>query len=143
MRTNIKRLDLSQRPYYLLYCIQRWLNLVLLLLVGIMAVTVVALAINLTGTTSPARLGVSLSAVEGFNSYLALFMTFWTQLETSLGAIARLKGFEEGTESENKEHESLIPSDDWPSSGAIEFKEISASYKWVILSNVAYSRSDC
>jgi len=56
------------------------------------------------------------------------FMQFWVQLETSLGAIARLKSFEEGTESEDKEGESFIPSEEWPSHGAIEFKNVSASY---------------
>ncbi len=94
---SIKRLDASQSPYYLLYCIQRWLTLVLQLLVGAMVVIVVALATSLVNTTSPGRLGVSLSSVVTFNGSLAALMMFWTSLETSLGAISRLKTFEEGT----------------------------------------------
>lgn len=53
---------------------------------------------------------------------------FWVQLETSLGAIARLKNFEEETISEDKEVESFVPTKDWPSRGAIELKNVSASY---------------
>lgn len=128
-KTNIERLDNSQRPYYLLYCIQRWLDLVLQLLVGIMAVVVVALAVNLKDTTSPALLGVSLSSVVTFNGSLGTLMMFWTMLETSLGVIARLKGFEIGTESENQPGEDFIPAEDWPDRGEISFQNVSAAYR--------------
>lgn len=60
---NFKQLDYSQRPYYLLYCIQRWLNLVLDLIVGAEAVLVVGLAIWLRSSTSVGLLGVSLNNV--------------------------------------------------------------------------------
>ena len=93
-----------------------------------MAVVVVTLALNLTHTTSAGRLGVSLSAVVGFSGSLTYFMQYWTQLETSLGAVARVKNFEKTTIPEDKEQETFIPGDDWPKNGAIEFKNISASY---------------
>jgi len=128
MKSNIERLDTSQMPYYLLYCIQRWLVLVLQLLIAVMAVTVMALATNLTSTTSSGRLGVSLSQIVTFNSSLGSLLTFWTMMETSLGAIARLKGFQEGTKSEDKPEESFNPSENWPNDGAIELKDVSASY---------------
>ncbi|KAH7420082.1 putative multidrug resistance protein, partial [Cadophora sp. MPI-SDFR-AT-0126] len=128
LRENIALLDKSQRPHYLMYCIQRWFNLVLLLLVGLTAVVVVALATSLTSTTTGGRLGVSLSSIVNFNFSLGMFMMFWTQMETSLGAIARLKSFEKETVSEHKEEETFIPSHEWPSSGAIEFRNVSASY---------------
>ncbi len=40
-------LDHSQRPFYLLYCLQRWLTLVLELLVAGIAVVVIVLATQL------------------------------------------------------------------------------------------------
>jgi ATP-binding cassette subfamily C (CFTR/MRP) protein 1 len=128
LQDNLARLDTSQRPFYLLYCIQRWLNLVLLFLVGVMAVAVIAFATNLQGTTSASRLGVSLSAVVTFNQNLAILMQYWTQMETSLGAVARVKGFEEGTENENTAEETFVPSEEWPTRGVIEFRGVSASY---------------
>ena len=60
---NVERLDASQKPYYLMYCIQRWLALVLDLFAGGMAIIVVSLALNLRGSTSPGLLGVSLNSV--------------------------------------------------------------------------------
>jgi ATP-binding cassette subfamily C (CFTR/MRP) protein 1 len=128
MKTNIERLDTSQKPSYLLYCIQRWLGLVLQLLVAATAVIVVALATSLTATTTGGRLGVSLSQIVTFNSSLSYLLTFWTMLETSLGAIARLKGFQEATKPEDKPEETFVPAEDWPSNGAIEFKNVCASY---------------
>lgn len=128
VNTNLARLDNSQRPYYMMFCIQRWLNLMLQLLIAAVVVIVVALATSLTSTTSGAKLGVSLSAVVQFNGSLSSLMKFWTQLETSLGAIARLKSFEENTVSENKEQENIIPGAEWPSDGLIEVKNVCASY---------------
>jgi ATP-binding cassette, subfamily C (CFTR/MRP), member 1 len=128
MQTNLELLDASQKPYYLMYCIQRWLSLVLQMIVGVMAVVVVALALNLTHTTSAGRLGVSMSAVVGFSGGLSYLLQFWTELETSLGAVARVKNFEKTTISEDQEEETFIPEHDWPKNGAIEFKKVSASY---------------
>ena len=126
--TNIRRLDTSQRPYYLLYCIQRWLNLVLDLLVAALAVIVVALAIQLRATTSAGLLGIALNNVLAFNQSLSLLVTSWTNLETSLGAIARVKGFEAQTTPEEKPGETVIPPESWPDQGAVTFHDVTAAY---------------
>lgn len=60
---NLKQLDDSQKPYYLMFCIQRWLGLVLNLIVAAVAVIVVSLALSLKGTTTVGLLGVSLNSV--------------------------------------------------------------------------------
>ena len=127
-QTNIKRLDASQRPYYLLYCIQRWLNLVLDLIVTALAIIVVALAVQLRSSTSAGLIGIALNNVLTFNQGLSNLVNYWTQLETSLGAIARLKSFEAKVVPEEKPGEYVIPSETWPEAGAIEIREVSASY---------------
>ena len=50
-------------------------------------------------------------------------------LETSLGAIARLKDFEAETEFEDKPCEIIAPPADWPSRGLLEIEAISVEYK--------------
>lgn len=60
---NARYLDDSQIPYYLLFCIQQWLALVLDFIVAAMAVMVVILATTLRYSTSPGLLGVSLNSV--------------------------------------------------------------------------------
>jgi ATP-binding cassette subfamily C (CFTR/MRP) protein 1 len=126
--TNIRLLDRSQRPYYLLYCIQRWLNLALDLIVAIMAVIVMALATQLRSTTSAGAIGIALNSILGFNTSLSNLVDVWTQLETSLGAIVRIKDFETKTPSENLLGEDGVPPAEWPSNGAVELRDITAQY---------------
>jgi ATP-binding cassette subfamily C (CFTR/MRP) protein 1 len=61
----LKRLDTSQRPYYLLFCTQRWLALCLDLITGGMAFSLVIAATSLNGATGAALLGVSMNNILG------------------------------------------------------------------------------
>lgn len=63
-----------------------------------------------------------------FNESLAEIIQSWTLLETSFGAIARLKSFSAYTVSENLPRETQGVPDNWPSRGAVEFTNVSASY---------------
>ncbi|EED18831.1 multidrug resistance protein, putative [Talaromyces stipitatus ATCC 10500] len=128
LSTNTELMDISQRPYYLLYCVQRWLTLVLNLVVSVIALVVVSFAVKLNSSTSGAAIGVALNNVLGFTQSLTVLVTNWTQLETSLGSVARLKNFQATVASENKPEEIIVPPSDWPSHGAVEFKNVTASY---------------
>jgi ATP-binding cassette subfamily C (CFTR/MRP) protein 1 len=55
----------------MLLCVQRWLNLVLDLVVTALAVIVVALAVNLRSTTSAGLLGIALNNFLSFNKSLS------------------------------------------------------------------------
>ncbi|PYH31531.1 uncharacterized protein BO87DRAFT_418037 [Aspergillus neoniger CBS 115656] len=127
----LRRLDDSQKPYYLLYCIQRWLNVVLDLLVACLAVILIALATSLRSSTDPGKLGVSLTAIMAFSQTLQEVVTSWTGLETSLGAIARTRSFEMKTPTEHQPQKPVVPSTTWPVDGNIEIRSLSASYDGV------------
>lgn len=75
---NNHLLDLSQRPHYLMYCSQRWLNLVLDLIAGAQAVLVVGLAVGLRRSTSPGLLGVSLNSI--LSAYFCINLFFGNTL---------------------------------------------------------------
>ncbi|KAL3417152.1 ABC multidrug transporter [Phlyctema vagabunda] len=141
--THERHLDRSQRPYYLLYCIQIWLNLVLELMTAAIAVVVMALAMLLRDTTSPGVLGVSLTSVMAFTMSLQDLINSWTSLETSLGAVARTKTFEHDLIPEDKPEESFIPPSNWPDKGLIEVLDITASYSGDVnvLQNIAMTIS--
>lgn len=126
---NARLLDTSQRPFYLMYSIQRWLNLVLDLLVAGVATMIVALAIHLKDSSAGA-LGVSLLNILTFSQDLTYLIRTWTDLETSLGAVARVKSFEAETPSEHTLQEKTNPPEQWPSQGIIEFRQVSASYRY-------------
>ena len=128
--TNLKYLDQSQKPYYLLLCIQRCLILVLDLMVAAMATILVALAFSLRSTTSGGSLGVALTAVLSFSQTLQSLILSWTQMESSLGAIARTKNLESAVLSEDANDDKVQESPSgWLGEGSVEFRDVSASYK--------------
>jgi ATP-binding cassette subfamily C (CFTR/MRP) protein 1 len=128
LETSTQLMDTSQRPYYLLFCVQRWLNLVLNLMVSAMAIIVVTLAVKVGSASSGATIGIALNNVLGFTQSLSVLVSSWVQLETSLGSIARLRNFERTVISENKPGENTVPPPEWPSNGAVEFQNVTASY---------------
>ncbi|KAK3996623.1 canalicular multispecific organic anion transporter 1 [Cladorrhinum sp. PSN332] len=123
---NNALLDTSQRPAYLLAMIQRWLGFSLQIIIAVLAFSVVTLSTQLRSNTALA--GASLVTLMSFGEALTYIIKFYTMLETSIGAVARLKTFSETVESENKEGDDLIPPPEWPSQGAIEIKDVSAAY---------------
>ncbi|KAH0593670.1 hypothetical protein MHUMG1_08420 [Metarhizium humberi] len=128
MDQSYDALDTSQKPYYLLWCIQRWLTLVLDLLAAGIAVMLVAFA-TMVHNGSTGLLGVALFNVISFSGVLQSFVTQWTQLETGLGAIGRIKAFVQDTKPENSDGEVDDLPDNWPSAGSIVFDNVSASYE--------------
>ncbi|EED13629.1 ATP-binding cassette transporter, putative [Talaromyces stipitatus ATCC 10500] len=125
---NHRLLDNSQRPYYLLYCIQRWLSLALDLIVTSEAVILVCMAVTIRSSSSAGLLGVSLNNVLSFSNSLSSLISGWTQLEISLGSIARVKNFETQVTPEEIGNEKNEPSPNWPERGAISFHGVNASH---------------
>ncbi|KAJ4116110.1 hypothetical protein NW768_011082 [Fusarium equiseti] len=134
-------LDRSQRPFYLLYAVQRWLTLVLDMIVTVIAVLVVVIVTQLRGILPAGLIGVALVNIIQFSQHLKLLMTFWTTLETHIGAISRIKSFTTETASEHELQEKEQPPSVWPSEGAIVFDGLWAGYKESehVLKNVSLS----
>jgi ATP-binding cassette subfamily C (CFTR/MRP) protein 1 len=120
-------LDLSQKPYYLLFMVQQWLSFVLDLVVAVVAVVIVAVAVSLGSRSS--SIGVALIQVISFNGILRQAIVSWTQIETSIAAVTRIREFEEGTPSEYDENDRNEPSPGWPWRGQVEFETASAAYQ--------------
>jgi len=128
MTKCLKHLDTAQKPYYLLSCIQQWLTLVLGLMVAAFTTLLTVLAVVLHGKVDAGFFGLALVNMEGFCHSLASLVSFWTKLETSLGAVSRVKTFSEDTPSECAEAEVVVPRTGWPSRGELVFENWSASY---------------
>ncbi|RAH60585.1 hypothetical protein BO85DRAFT_509417 [Aspergillus piperis CBS 112811] len=122
--------DRAIQPYYTMFCIQRWLNLVLDLMAAGLAIIVVTVAVTLGSSAHTGAIAVSLLNILGFSSSLSYLITSWTQLETTLGAIARVKSYEETVPREDAQNSELIhqPAQDWPSRGSIRLDHVYASY---------------
>jgi ABC-type multidrug transport system fused ATPase/permease subunit len=126
----IVRLDRSQKPYYYLFAIQRWLILVLGLVTFMIAIVLVSFALNFIESTSETALGLALLNLITFSSNVADFVDSWVVLETSLGAVARVRDFTRNTPME-EDVDAYEPDllENWPETGTIEFESVNASYK--------------
>lgn len=134
---NLKRLDRSQKPFYLLWVMQRWLALVLDLTVGGLAILLVGLAVAIKDQIRPGLLGVALTSVMNIGEMLSMLIYMWTMLETSLGAITRVNQFESETPREKDGPD--MPAPEWPSHGAIHVAGLTAKYGYqTVLSDLSF-----
>ena len=125
---NTALLDRSQRPFYLLLCIQRWLTLVLDLVVTGLVTTLMIVVVATRDTIDPAMVGVGLLSAVSLSQSLSNMIKTWTQMETSIGAIGRIREYNNTTPNEHFRTERTIPRPSWPENGAISFENFSASY---------------
>ncbi|KAL2024877.1 hypothetical protein VTK56DRAFT_3576 [Thermocarpiscus australiensis] len=112
---NRALLDRSQRPFYLLFAVQRWLTLVLDLIVAAAAVLLMVLVARLRGTVSAGGVGLALLNVVQFSQTVKLLVTFWTTLETQIGSVSRVRSFAETAVPEDQPGENDAPPPGWPS----------------------------
>ena len=105
-------------------------------MVAALAVGVIALAIGLMGTVSGGQIGVALNIILVVNTTLMRVVECYTDLELSLGAIARLKNLEATVSSEDASddgHQSLETTIYWPKPGAVEMNNVTAAYGLVVI----------
>ncbi|KAH7248979.1 P-loop containing nucleoside triphosphate hydrolase protein [Fusarium redolens] len=128
IEANYTLVDRSQRPFYILMIVQRWLVLVLDLTTAALALLLVGLAVRLRGAVDVGLTGVSLVQLVSLSETVNILIQFWTSIETSIGAVARIKQFAEETGEENLPGETHEPPVQWPDKGAIQINNLTASY---------------
>lgn len=126
---SLELLDYSQKSFYYMYSIQRWLQLVLNLSGTAVATILVAIALQWTHTTSQPSLGLSLLGMINFSVICQRLVQVWTNLETSLGSVMRLKTFANETPREEDGPDTKPAPDTWPVAGSVEFQHVSSSYR--------------
>ncbi|KAJ5409271.1 uncharacterized protein N7487_003630 [Penicillium crustosum] len=125
---NVKSLDLSQKPFYILLCLQCWLKMIMDCIIAIFAVILIAFTVLYRNTTTGADLGVALNLLIVANTTLLRLVQSWTSLETSLGSISRLKSIQDCVPNEDDVGGTLDPDSQWPSSGNLQVNGISVAY---------------
>ncbi|KAK6390405.1 hypothetical protein LTR65_005528 [Meristemomyces frigidus] len=125
---NCLLIDTSQRPAHMLDCLHYWLELVVNLLVGALSVVLVAVVVTWKEKFTGGSVGVSLVMIVGFNESLTRLITNWTDMESSIGAAARVKRFNADTPSEISLSRRTEPPSEWPRFGSLEFNHVVASY---------------
>jgi ATP-binding cassette, subfamily C (CFTR/MRP), member 1 len=128
---NLSLLDVSQKPLYLLYCVQRWLLLVLSLIVVALLALVMRVAIPLRKNGSAGLVGLAIVQVMTLSELLNDLITQWTEMEACLGAVTRISRFTMETPREGGSDETTSLFNEWPSTGSIILENVSARYEYI------------
>lgn len=128
----VSLLNYSQRPVYLLNCIQQCLQFFLDMIVAVVTVSLMTMVVFMRDSFDPGSVGVALVMVMTFNSNLMLLIRFWTLMETSIGAISRIKSYVTTTEAEEDVADMQPLCTEWPSIGAIQISQLEAGYSLVL-----------
>lgn len=130
VRQCLELINYSQTPYYMMFCIQRWLTIVLDLSVAAIAVILITCAVKFRSTTSQTAIGLALVNLTSFSQSLSKMITWWISMETAFGAVARTKAFVKTTPPEPtvKEDPDDLELQNWPVHGAIELNNVSSTY---------------
>lgn len=126
---NHRHVDTSQRPIYLQSCIQTWLAFVLNMMVAALTVILVIVVVIWHDKFSAGSIGVSLTVVIGFSETLSRLIQSWTKLESSLGAVRRVKQFTTKTMREDENDKNADAPQGWPLAGGIDLYGVSATYR--------------
>jgi len=134
-RKNLEAVKVSQKPFYLLFAAQNWLNLVLDLITAGLAVTIICVGVA-TRSQANSTIGLALFSAANVGSSAKQLIAHWTQLEISMAAIERVRDFtqkapSEETASEDHPRSKLVAGGDptaWYGEGSIAFRNVSARY---------------
>jgi len=127
---NRELVMVSQKPFYLLFSAQNWLNLVLDMITAGLAVTIMCVGVA-TKPSGNSALGLALFSTAGFGASARNMIQHWTQLEISMGAVARVRAFTQGTAPESRlddEKDAAGTLTSWHGKGSIAFENVSARY---------------
>lgn len=96
-------------------------------LIALIAISLIAVSILYRDTTTGADIGLALNLIIVANGTLLKLVQSWASLETSLGAVSRLKSVQDSVSVED-EVNVLDPGPRWPLSGETMVDNISVSY---------------
>ncbi|KAJ4856963.1 ABC transporter domain-containing protein [Trichoderma breve] len=125
---NLKLLDNSQRPAYLLAMVQHCLTFILSSVVTAVATLVVALTTQVKAVTGPGLTGASMVTLMSLGNFISHLIVMYTMVEISLGAVSRLKSFHDTVVPESTPEEDAELPLLWPWRGAVDIQDVSASY---------------
>lgn len=124
----LSKLDESQKPYYLMFCIQRWLTLTLQLTTAGVGVVLVSLALLVPASSDGSSLGLALTSILAFGASLQHVIEGWTGAETTLAGVTRTRDFVRDTPREDISPEHIEPPSGWPQ-GVVQIRNLQLTYE--------------
>ncbi|KAJ7697815.1 P-loop containing nucleoside triphosphate hydrolase protein [Mycena rosella] len=130
---NSKRIQASQKPFFLVKAAQRWLCGQIKLSVALINGALICFAVALRHSTSAGLFAVALVQATSLTERLNWFFITWVEVEICVVAAERIKEFvdwapEEDTSPENA-FETVKLGRRWPKQGGIVFADVTARYR--------------
>ncbi|KIS69488.1 uncharacterized protein UMAG_15032 [Mycosarcoma maydis] len=133
LERNTALLDASQRPYYHLFTVRRWLQVWLLLLTTMTNITLVLLAVVLRNSSHAGVLGVALVQATTLGGALNQAIVNLTEVEIAGVALERVREFSliepEERSAAARHPPSTAEVNETVFQGSISFNKVSASYR--------------
>ncbi|KAG0281307.1 hypothetical protein BGZ96_001186 [Linnemannia gamsii] len=127
---NEYRIDLNNRPYYMYQLGARWLSLRVNVLGALTTFSVVILITATRFSINPTSAGLILSYLSRISGDLNWGVQRLSTLENNMNSAERLVHYINNLEQERPtERSENKPAADWPSQGAISFKNVSMRYR--------------
>ncbi|THY55073.1 putative multidrug resistance protein [Aureobasidium pullulans] len=121
-------LEMSQRAYYMFHCLQRWLTVTIDFVVGLFAILLAVILIELRSSIGGGFIAVGLVNIMSFNGQLKGLITHWTSMEISMGAVSRIRGFAQNTVNEDENVLASTAPEQWPFMGSIRVQNLRVTY---------------
>lgn len=122
-------LEKTQKPFYFLAVAQQWLLSVLDLFSAGAGMVMVAIALYEPQSASPNSMGLAFLTLISFSQTVSLFVRYFTNMEISFGAVARIRAFERNTPVEQDSYDGSDLSASWPRHGRVDFNGVTAKYR--------------
>lgn len=126
---TLELLDVCQKPHYSLLMAERWLALSMDGISTIIGILLVTIAVWLAYATTAAGVGLSLVSLVSLSFDTSHFVEDWMLLETSIGALSRLREFIQTAPLEVDSDKPAELPRNWPNKGDVVMKDVVASYE--------------
>lgn len=127
--SGLALLDASQRPFYIVRCMKRWLGLMLDLLTCGVSVSLTSLSLNHRDTIPIAGVGLSYLILITFGIALEYFVDSCENLDNTVHDLSRLQAFINRTPTEPDLGAVDLPPN-WPNQGRVEMRNVTARYSF-------------
>jgi ABC-type multidrug transport system fused ATPase/permease subunit len=126
LQESVRRFEGNQRAFYTMISINRWLGTRLEFIGALVVGAAAASSMLLHGQITTAFAGVSLTYALLVTGALNWAVRMVSELESSMNAIERVKHY---SDTEGERWEGVTPNSAWPSSGHVEFRQLTLRYR--------------
>ena len=94
-----------------------------------LVVAAVAIGVRTQGQVDAGFTGIALVNIVQLSISIKAFLSNWTNLEISTGAVSRIRAFTLDAPLSNSDETGTVLSAGWPKKGRIEFQNVTAQYE--------------